>query len=155
MTKLKKEFKELINNQAHYKYFVTESLVAGLVLEGWEAKAIRAGRFQFNEAYVYFRDGAPFLIGSLISPLMTTNSFELTDPSRTRKLLMNGKEIEKWEMATKKERMTVIPLKCFVERGKFKMLIGLCKGKDHADKRDTLKAREADREAARELKKGA
>jgi SsrA-binding protein len=137
------------NKKAFHDYFIEERFEAGLVLEGWEAKAIRAGRVQLKEAYVVLKGGEVFLIGCHISPLTTASTHVSTDPVRTRKLLLNQKEINKLIGSVERAGYALIPLDLHFKRGRIKLDIGLAKGKKQYDKRETEKARDWEREKAR------
>ena len=138
--------------KARFDYFIEERYEAGLALQGWEVKSMRAGRAQLKEAYVYLRNGEAFLIGAHLSPLPAASTHVSPDPVRTRKLLLHKEEIRKltWKMSQK--GFTLIPLKIYFVRGKAKVLIGLAKGKKTFDKRETIKAKESKREVERVVK---
>jgi len=137
------------NKKAFHDYFIEERFEAGLVLEGWEVKSIRAGRTQIKEAYVLIKRGELFLIGAHISPLLSASTHVLPDPVRTRKLLLNRREID--ELIGKVERAgyALIPLDLHYNKGRVKLTIGLAKGKKQHDKRETEKERDWIREKAR------
>ncbi|TXT27412.1 MAG: SsrA-binding protein [Gallionellaceae bacterium] len=141
------------NKKAFHDYFVEDRYEAGLVLEGWEVKAIRAGRANLKEAYVTVKDGALYLFGSHISPLATTSTHILPDPLRTRKLLLHAAEISKLIGKVQRAGYTLMPLDMHYKEGRIKLEIGLAKGKKAHDKRATEKEQEAKREAAQALKK--
>ncbi len=140
------------NKKAFYDYFIEERFEAGLVLEGWEVKAIRAARVQLKEAYVVVMGGALNLIGSHISPLPTASTHVNPDPVRTRKLLMHREEIHKLIGKVERAGYTLVPLDMHYIRGRIKLEIGLAKGKKQHDKRETEKDREWQREKQRLLK---
>lgn len=140
------------NKKAYFDYFVEEKYEAGLVLEGWEVKAIRSGRAQINEGYVILRNGAFWLLNAHISALPTASTHISPDPIRTRKLLLNGEEIGRLVGKVEQRGYTVIPLDMHYKNGRIKLEIGLAKGKQKADKRDTEKKREWTREKQRLLK---
>lgn len=137
------------NKKAFFDYFIEERYEAGLVLEGWEVKAIRAGRANIKEAYVIVRHGELFLIGSHISPLPTASTHIHPDPVRTRKLLLNAAEINKLIGKTEQKGYTLVPLNLHYSKGRIKCEIGLAKGKKLHDKRETSKERDWQREKAR------
>ena len=137
------------NRKALHDYFIEERYEAGLVLEGWEVKAIRAGRSQLQEAYVVIRDGEVFLIGSHISALPTASTHVQPDPVRNRKLLMKGEEIRKLIGLVDRAGYTLVPLDLHFSRGRIKLAVGLAKGKKQHDKRESLKEREWQREQQR------
>jgi SsrA-binding protein len=140
------------NKKAFYDYFIEERHEAGLVLEGWEVKAIRAARAQLKEAYVVVMGGNLCLIGSHISPLPTASTHVNPDPTRTRKLLMHRDEIHKLIGKVERAGYTLVPLDLHYTRGRIKLEIGLAKGKKQHDKRETEKDREWQREKQRLMK---
>jgi len=140
------------NKKAFHDYFIEERFEAGMSLEGWEVKSIRAGRAQIKEAYVTIRKGEVFLFGAHISPLPTASTHINPDPVRTRKLLMNAEEIKKLIGKVERAGYTLMPLNLHYQRGRIKCEIGLAKGKKQHDKRDTERSRDADREIAKALK---
>jgi SsrA-binding protein len=137
------------NKKALFDYFIEERYEAGLVLEGWEVKAIRAGRANIKEAYVIVRNAELFLIGSHISPLPTASTHINPDPVRTRKLLLNADEIKKLIGKTEQRGYTLVPLNLHYSKGRIKCDIGLAKGKKLHDKRESAKERDWQREKAR------
>ena len=137
------------NRKASHDYFIEERYEAGLVLEGWEVKAIRAGRAQLKEAYVVILEGELALIGSHISPLATASTHIHPDPVRTRKLLMHEAEISKLVGQVERAGYTLVPLDLHYTRGRIKLAVGLAKGKKQHDKRDTEREREWQREKQR------
>ncbi len=141
------------NKKAFHEYFIEERYEAGLMLEGWEVKAIRAGRAQLKEAYVTVKDGALYLFGSHISPLLSASSHILPDATRTRKLLLHQREIEKLIGKAQRAGYTIMPLDMHFKGSRIKLEIGLAKGKKEHDKRATEKEREHKREAAQAMKK--
>ena len=141
------------NKKAFHDYFIEDRYEAGLALEGWEVKAIRAGRVQLKEAYVTVKDGALYLFGSHISPLATASTHIVPDPVRTRKLLLHTAEIDKLIGKVQRAGYTLMPLDMHYKKGRIKLEIGLAKGKKQHDKRATEKEREATREAAQAMKK--
>ena len=140
------------NRKAFHDYFIERRYEAGIALEGWEVKAIRAGQVQLKEGYVIVSSGELFLIGSHITPLRTTSTHTTPDPVRTRKLLLHAREID--ELIGKVERAgyTLAPLDLHYKSGRIKLEIGLAKGKKQHDKRDALKEREWNREQQRLLR---
>jgi SsrA-binding protein len=137
------------NRKAFHDYFIEERLEAGLILQGWEVKAIRAGRAQLKEAYVVVLNGELGLIGAHISPLSTASTHVNPDPTRTRKLLMHGPEIAKLIGQVERAGYTLVPLDLHYTRGRIKLAVGLAKGKKQHDKRDTEREREWQREKQR------
>ena len=140
------------NKKAFHDYFVEERYEAGMVLAGWEVKAIRAGRCQIKEAYVVVRKGEIFIIGCHISPLATASTHVTPDPTRNRKLLLHTEEIGKLIGKVERAGYTLVPLDIHYTRGKIKLEIGLAKGKKQHDKRETEKQREWQREKQRLLR---
>jgi len=141
------------NKKAFHDYFIEERFEAGLALEGWEVKAIRAGGVQIKEAYVVVKGAEMFLIGCHISPLSAASTHVHADPTRTRKLLLHKRQINKLIGAVEREGMTVVPLKMyFNEKGRAKVELALAKGKKLHDKRETDKKRSWDRERGRLLR---
>ncbi len=141
------------NKKAFHDYFIEEKYEAGLMLEGWEVKAIRAGRVQLKEAYVIAKDGALYLLGSHISPLLNASSHILPDPTRTRKLLLHKLEIDKLIGKVQRAGFTIMPLDMHYKGGRIKLAIGLAKGKKEHDKRATEREKDAKREAQMAMKK--
>ena len=137
------------NKKAFHDYFIEERFEAGLVLEGWEVKAIRAGRAQIKEAYVILRGGEVFLIGCHIRPLPTASTHMQPDPVRTRKLLLNAAEISKLIGKVERAGYALVPLDLHFTKGRVKIAIGLAHGKKQHDKRDTEKKRDWEREKQR------
>lgn len=140
------------NRKAGFDYFIEERLEAGLALEGWEVKAIRAGRVQIQEAYVIVRGAELFLIGAHITPLATASTHVNPDPTRTRKLLLHEKEIATLIGKVERAGYSLVPLDLHYTRGRIKLALGLAKGKRQYDKRETDKAKDWQREKARILK---
>jgi SsrA-binding protein len=141
------------NKQAFHDYFIEDRYEAGLMLQGWEVKAIRAGRANLKEAYVTVKDGALYLFGSHISPLTTASTHILPDPVRTRKLLLHAAEINKLIGKVQRAGYTLMPLNLHFKGSLVKLEIGLAKGKKQHDKRATEKERDATREAQQAMKK--
>src|SRR6188472_2659669 len=137
------------NRKAYHDYTIEEKFEAGLVLEGWEVKAIRAGRAQLKEAYVIVSNGEVFLLGAHISPLPTASTHIQPDPTRTRKLLLNASEISKLIGAVERAGYTMVPIDFHYVRGRIKLEIGLAKGKKQHDKREAEKDRDWKREQQR------
>lgn len=137
------------NKKAFHDYFVEERFESGLVLDGWEVKAIRAGRVQLKEAYVILKEAEVFLIGCHISPLTSASTHVNADPTRTRKLLLHAEEIRKLIGKVERAGYTLVPLDLHYAKGRIKLEIGLAKGKKQHDKRATEKDREWEREQQR------
>ncbi|HLT26451.1 MAG TPA: SsrA-binding protein SmpB [Zeimonas sp.] len=140
------------NKKATHDYFIEERFEAGIALEGWEVKAIRAGRVQLKEAYVIVRDAELYLIGAHITPLPEASTHVKPDPQRSRKLLMHADEIAKLIGKVERAGYTLVPLDLHYTRGRVKATIGLAKGKRQYDKRATEREREWQRERQRILK---
>jgi SsrA-binding protein len=141
------------NKKAFHDFFVEDRYEAGIVLQGWEVKAIRAGRANLKEAYVTINNGELFLFGSHISPLTTASTHILPEPLRTRKLLLHASEINKLIGKVQRAGYTLMPLDMHYKGGRVKLEIGLAKGKKEHDKRATEKEREGKREAQQAMKK--
>jgi SsrA-binding protein len=137
------------NKKAFHDYFIEERFEAGLALEGWEVKSIRAGRVQLKEAYVIVKDEEVWLLGCHISPLTTASTHIKPDPVRTRKLLLHAREIAKLIGKVERAGYALVPLDLHFKKGRIKLEIGLAKGKKQYDKRETEKQRDWQREKAR------
>jgi len=133
------------NRRARYDYFIEERIEAGLALEGWEVKSMRAGKAQLAEAY---------LIGAHLSPLRTASTHKVADPVRTRKLLLHRNELDRLIGATERKGYTIVPLELYWKNGRAKLQIGLAKGKKQHDKRATEKERDWVRDRARLMRRG-
>lgn len=140
------------NRKARHEYFIEERYEAGLVLQGWEVKAIRSGHVQLAESYIVIRDGEIWVIGMHISPLPNASTHIVPDTTRTRKLLLKAEEINKLIGRVEQRGYTLIPLNLHYSRGRIKMDIGLGKGKKQHDKRDSSRDRDWQREQERWLK---
>lgn len=137
------------NRKAFHDYFIEERFEAGFVLEGWEVKAIRAGRAQIKEAYVLVRGAELFIIGMHISPLLAASTHIQPDPTRTRKLLLHAQEIDKLIGKVERAGYTLVPLDLHFSKGRIKIEVGLAKGKKQFDKRESEKERDWAREKQR------
>lgn len=140
------------NRKARHDYFIEERFEAGMALEGWEVKSLRAGRAQLKESYVIVMKSEIYLLGAHISPLTSASTHVRPDPTRTRKLLLHRHEISKLIGSVERKGYTLIPLSLYWKMGKAKIEIALAKGKQLHDKRATLKEREATREQERALR---
>lgn len=140
------------NKKAAFNYFFEERFEAGMVLEGWEVKAVREGKVQLTDGYVVIRDGELFIIGCLINPLKTASTHVTTEAARTRKLLLHKDEIRRLIGKVEQKGYTLVPINLHWKNGKVKCEIALAKGKAEHDKRDTIKEREGKREVERALK---
>ena len=143
------------NRKAYHDYFIEEKFEAGMALDGWEVKAIRAGRAQIKEAYVILKHEEPFIIGMHISALPTASTHVNPDPTRSRKLLLNADEISKLIGKVEQRGYTLVPLDLHYTKGRVKLAIGLAKGKKQHDKREVEKERDWQREQQRLLRKRA
>ncbi len=140
------------NKKAFHDYFIEERFETGMVLEGWEVKAIRAGRANLKESYVVLKQGEVYLIGCHISPLPTASTHIHPDPVRTRKLLLHAAEISKLIGKVERAGYTLVPLNMHLSKGRIKLEIGLAKGKKQHDKRATEKEKEWKREQSQLMK---
>jgi SsrA-binding protein len=140
------------NKKAAFNYFFEERFEVGLVLQGWEVKALRAGKVQLTDGYVVIRDGELFLIGCQINPLKTASTHVNPDSVRTKKLLMKKDEIKRLIGKVEQKGYTLVPIQLYWKAGKVKAEIALAKGKAEHDKRDTIKDREGKREVERAMK---
>jgi SsrA-binding protein len=142
------------NRKAYHDFFIEEKLEAGLVLEGWEVKAIRAGRAHLKEAYVIIRGAELFLLGAHITPLTAASTHVHADPTRTRKLLLHASETAKLIGKVVRAGYTLVPLDLHYKGGLIKLEVGLAKGKKQHDKREAERDREWQREKQRLVKTG-
>src|SRR5690606_4288220 len=142
----------LDNRQAFHDYFIEEKFEAGMVLQGWEVKGIRAGRANIKESYVIVRDGELFLLGMHITPLSSASTHVKPDPVRTRKLLLHAREIAKLIGKVERAGYALVPLDLHYSKGRIKLSVGLAKGKKQFDKRETEKNRDWEREKARMMR---
>jgi SsrA-binding protein len=142
------------NRKAHHEFFIEERFEAGLVLEGWEVKSLRAGRVQLDQSYVIIKRAEAFLFGSQITPLQTASTHIHPDPLRSRKLLLKARELSKLIGSVERKGYTLVPLNLYWKNNRVKLEIGLAKGKKLHDKRATEKERDWARQKQRLLKKG-
>jgi SsrA-binding protein len=140
------------NKKAAYNYFFEERYEAGIVLEGWEVKALREGKAQITDGYVVIRDGELFLIGLQINALKTASTHVRPDAMRTKKLLMHKEEIRRLVGKVEQKGHTLVALQLYWKAGRAKVEVALAKGKAEHDKRDTIKDREGKREVERAMK---
>jgi SsrA-binding protein len=140
------------NRRARHDYFIEERLEAGVALQGWEVKSLRAGRLQLAEAYVLLKDGEAWLFGAHVSPLVAASTQTQADPTRTRKLLLHRRQIDSLVGAVERKGRTIVPLAMYWKDGRAKLEIGLAKGKKEHDKRADTRERDWQREKARVLK---
>ncbi|MDH3715248.1 MAG: SsrA-binding protein SmpB [Gammaproteobacteria bacterium] len=143
-----------VNKKARFDYLIEETFEAGLVLQGWEVKSLRAGKAQITESYVLLREGEAWLFGAHISPLLSASTHVHADPSRTRKLLLHSSELRKLIGAVERRGYALVPLAMYWKRGRAKVEIGLGKGKKAYDKRATEKDRDWQRDKQRILRRG-
>jgi SsrA-binding protein len=142
-----------LNRKARHDYFIEEQFEAGVVLEGWEVKSLRAGRIQLDQGYILLKNGAVWLFGALITPLQTASTHIQPDPQRSRKLLLHQREINKLIGQVERKGYTVVPLSLYWKHNRVKCEIGLAKGKKQHDKRASEKERDWNREKQRILKR--
>lgn len=156
MTKKKSDNKSASiaeNRKARHDYFIEDTYEAGIALQGWEVKSLRDGRAQLKEAYVFVKNGEAFLFGAHISPMPTASTHFVPEPVRTRKLLLNRRELEQLDSASARQGYTLIPLELYWKTGRAKLRLGLAKGKQAHDKRETEKQRDWQRDKARLLRR--
>jgi SsrA-binding protein len=141
-----------VNRKARYEFFIEERYEAGIALMGWEVKSMRAGKAQIAEGYVYVKNGEVFLFGAHINALNSASTHVDTDPTRTRKLLLNRREIDHLVGAVERRGYTIVPLELYWKKGRAKLAIGLSKGKKQHDKRAVDKDRDWQRDKSRIMK---
>jgi len=141
-----------VNRKARHDYFIEDTFEAGLVLEGWEVKSLRAGSAQLTESYVYIRNSEAWLIGAHFSPLKTASTHVKPDPTRSRKLLLHRQELDRLIGAVERKGFTLVPLNLHWQKGRAKLTVGMAKGKKQHDKRAASKDRDWERQKARILK---
>lgn len=138
-----------LNKRAKFDYFIEDRFEAGIALMGWEVKSLRAGKGQLTDSYVHFKNGEAFLINTQIQPLSTVSTHFVSEPTRTRKLLLNRKEITRLIEAVEQKSYTVVATALYWKQHLVKCEIALAKGKKQYDKRDTEKERDWDRQKQR------
>ena len=131
-----------LHKRARHDYFIEDEIEAGLELQGWEVKSMRAGKVNISDSYVIFKNGEAFLFGSMIQPLSVASTHIVCDPSRTRKLLLKQRELDSLFGKTNRDGFTLIALSLYWKGAWAKIKIGLAKGKKQHDKRDDIKERE-------------
>ena len=131
-----------LNKRARHDYFIEDEIEAGLELQGWEVKSMRAGKVNISDSYVIFKNGEAFLFGSMIQPLSVASTHIVCDPSRTRKLLLKQRELDSLFGKTNRDGFTLIALSLYWKGAWAKIKIGLAKGKKQHDKRDDIKERD-------------
>lgn len=141
-----------LNKRARHDYHIEEKFEAGLVLAGWEVKSLRAGKVQLTESYVLLKDGEAWLLGAHITPLATASTHVVADPTRTRKLLLNKRELARLFAATEQKGHTCIALALYWKKNRIKCEIALATGKKKHDKRASEKERDWNREKQRVLR---
>ena len=144
----------VVNKKARFDYFIEEEFEAGMVLEGWEVKSLRAGRVNLTDGHVILKRGEAFLLGAQIQALPTASLHSQPDNSRTRKLLLNRKHLNQLIGRVERQGYTLIPISLYWKKNKVKMQLALAKGKKTHDKRDTIKDRDWQRDRARIMKQG-
>jgi SsrA-binding protein len=142
-----------LNKKARHEFALEDRLEAGLALEGWEVKSLRAGKIQLVDSYILLKDGEAFLFGALITPLPTASTHIRPDPTRTRKLLLHRDEIDRLIGAVERKGYSLIPTAMYWRKGRAKLEIALAKGKKEHDKRAAIKDRDWKRDKQRILKK--
>ncbi|AMA44640.1 SsrA-binding protein SmpB [Pseudomonas monteilii] len=140
------------NKKARHDYFIEHKFEAGLVLSGWEVKSLRAGKAHLTDSYVLLKDGEAWLFGSHITPLTAASTHVIADPQRTRKLLLNKRELERVEAAVAQKGYTCVALALYWSKHLIKCEIALGKGKKEYDKRDTERERDSNREMQRAVR---
>jgi SsrA-binding protein len=140
------------NKKARFDYYIEDRLEAGLALQGWEVKSMRAGKAQLTDSFVIFREGEAWLLGSHVTPLNTVSTHVVAEPKRTRKLLMNRREIDRLIGLVERKGYTLIALELYWSKNRVKVAVGLAKGKKQHDKRATEKDRDWQRDKARLLR---
>ena len=141
-----------VNRRAKFDYFIEKRLEAGIVLQGWEVKAMREGKANLTDSYVIFKSGEAILLGAQVIPLNTVSTHFVPDPTATRKLLLNKTEIAKLSAEVAQKGYTLLALSLYWKSNRVKVELGLAKGKAEHDKRDTTKEREWQREKERTMK---
>ncbi|MDD5003378.1 MAG: SsrA-binding protein SmpB [Acidithiobacillus sp.] len=144
-----------LNREAKHEFFIEERFEAGMVLQGWEVKSLRANRLTLKDSYIIVKNAELWLLGAHISPLPTASTHINPDPTRTRKLLMHREQINRMIGSVERKGFTIVPLAMYWKQGRAKVEIALVKGKQEHDKRATVKDREWQRDKARIMKGGA
>jgi len=142
-----------LNKKAKHDFFIEERFEAGVVLEGWEVKSLRAGRVQISDSYVLLKNSEAYIIGSLVTPLPTASTHVDADPQRTRKLLLHRTELNRLIGAVERKGYALVVTAMYWHARRVQVEIGLAKGKQSHDKRETLKERDWQREQQRTMKK--
>jgi SsrA-binding protein len=142
-----------LNKRARHEYFIEERFEAGIALLGWEVKSLRDGRINFGDSYALIKDGEMYLFGAQITPLSTVSTHVVAEPMRTRKLLLHRDEIDKLIGAVERKGYTVVPTAMYWKAGRAKVELGVARGKQTHDKRETTKERDWQREKQRLLRR--
>ena len=143
-----------LNKRARFEYHLDERIEAGIALEGWEVKSLRAGKIQFGESYVLLKNGEAFLFGCLITPLTSASTHVKADPMRNRRLLLHRREIDRLIGLVERKGQTIVPTAMYWSKGKVKVEIAVARGKQTHDKRRTEKDRDWARQKSRLMKAG-
>lgn len=138
-----------LNKKAKHEYFIETRFEAGIALTGWEVKSLREGKAQLTDSYILLKNGEAFLLGGHITPLKTASTHVIADPTRTRKLLLKARELDKLIAAVEQKGFSCVPLALYWKNHLVKCEIALVRGKKDFDKRDTEKNRDWDREKQR------
>lgn len=141
-----------LNKRARHEYFIEEEFEAGLSLQGWEVKSLRAGKANISDSYILMRDGAAYLFGATFQPLAVASTHVVCDPTRNRKLLLNQRELDSIYGRLNREGYTIVALSLYWKNAWCKLKIGVAKGKKEHDKRDDIKSREWQKDKARIMK---
>ncbi len=144
----------VVNKKARFDYFVENEYEAGLVLQGWEIKSLRAGKVNISDAHVIMKHGEAWLLGAQIQPLPTASTHMMPEANRTRKLLLKKRELNAWIGSVERQGYTLIPLRLYWHNNFIKLKVALAKGKKNYDKRETTKDREWQRDRGRVIKQG-
>ncbi|TCP96486.1 SsrA-binding protein [Cricetibacter osteomyelitidis] len=144
-----------LNKRARHDYFIEDEIEAGLELQGWEVKSMRAGKANISDSYVIFKNGEAYLFGAMITPLSVASTHIVCDPTRTRKLLLNKRELDSLFGKANRDGFTIVALSLYWKQAWAKVKIGLVKGKKQHDKRDDIKEQEWKRQKERIMKNAA
>ncbi|MCX7117775.1 MAG: SsrA-binding protein SmpB [Legionellales bacterium] len=144
----------VINKKVRFEYFIEDEYEAGLVLQGWEIKSLRAGKVNVSDSHVIVKHGEAWLLGAQIQPLPTASTHQPPESLRTRKLLLHRRELDQMIGLVERQGYTLVPLSLYWRKNKVKIKVALAKGKKSHDKRETTKDREWQRESSRIMKKG-
>lgn len=151
-TKKQSDASIVFNRKAGFDYFIEEQFEAGLVLQGWEVKSLRAGKVNIADAHIFLKYGEAFMSNAQINPLQTASTHDIPEPTRIRKLLLNRKELSHLIGSVERQGYTIVPLSLYWKKNKIKIKIALAKGKKEHDKRDSVKDREWQRDKSRLMK---